>query len=209
MPFRSRLRLPLAAALASMLLSAVACGGAADEVEDTLAAVDAEGGAAAAPPAAAAATADDPNAPLTVDDIDRWQRGMEAELQAVRDAGAQLARATSAGDSATAIFATNETSTRAAGAAAAGVGEGRYGTLRSSLSGVTRYMVPLAMEMDVSAMTPEMTTMMQESRDQSLAQASQGMPPEVLEALRPRAEALRRQEMALVGERLKAAGIGG
>lgn len=79
----------------------------------------------AEPPTAAAQPADDgrasPEASLTVADIDRWQRGMEAEMVAVRAAGA--------------------------------------------------------------------------------------FPPEVIVALRPRAVELRRQEMALVGERLRAAGM--
>ena len=207
MPSRTRLRLPLAAALAAALLSAAACGGAADDAEDTLAAIEGDQSAMAAPTSDAPAATADPNAPLTVEDIDRWQRGMAAELEAVREAGAQLARATTGTDSVSAIFAANEMSTREEGARGAGLDEDRYGRVASALSGVVRYMVPLSTEMNLEGMPAEMQAQMQASRDQSLEQARQALPPEVFEALQPRAEALRRQEMELVGERLKAAGM--
>ena len=207
MPLSRRLRSPLAAAVAAALLSAAACGGDADDAGDTLAA---EGDtAAAAAPADAPAPVADARAPLTVEDIDRWQRGMAAELAAVREAGAQLARATTGTDSVSAIFAANDMSTRDEGARGAGLDEERYAHVASSLSAVVRYMVPLSMEMSVEGMPAEMRTQMQESRDRSLEQARQALPAEVFEALQPRAEALRRQEMELVGERLKAAGMGG
>lgn len=203
-PARVRPRLVLA--LAAALLSAVACGGSADDADDTLAAAEGDTASVAAPADAPAPTAD-LDAPLTVDDIDRWQRGMAAELEAVREAGAQLARATTGEDSVSAIFAANDMSTRAAGARGAGLDEDRYARVASRLSDVVGYMVPLSAVMDVSAMPAEMQQQMQAGRDQSLARAIEELPAEVVEALRPRAEALRQQEMELVGERLKAAGM--
>ena len=206
MPTAHRARSVLARV--GLLLAVAACGGPADdtEVEDTLAAIEGDQSAMTAPTSEPATPGD---APLTVDDIDRWQRGMAAELQAVREAGTQLGRATSTEDSATAIFAANEMSTREEGARGAGVDEERYRHISSMQSGVVRYMVPLSMEMNVEGLPAEMQKQMQESHDQALARESERLPADVLEALRPRAEALRRQEMELVGERLKAAGIGG
>ena len=212
MPSRSRLRPPLVAALAATLLSAAACGSGDDAAEDTLAAIEGDQSAMTAPtsaPAAAAAPTADANAPLTVDDIDRWQRGMEAELAAVREAGASLARATTSADSATAIFAANDMATRDEGARGAGVDEARYGRIAGTLSDLAGLMAPLSATMSVEGMSADMQKQMQEGRDRSLAEASKQVPAEVLEALRPRAEALRRQALELVGERLKAAGIGG
>jgi hypothetical protein len=146
-------------------------------------------------------------ASMTVADIDRWQRGMEAELAAVRQAGEKFKAAKSATDSMSAMMEANETSTRAAGARAAGVDENRYGTIRSTFSAIVRYMVPLEAEMDVSQMPAEMRAAMQKDREQTVERAAAAFPTEVMEALGPRATELRRQEMALVGERLRAAGM--
>lgn len=200
-----RLRPRLAAVLAAALLAA--CGGdAAEEAEDTLAAIEGDQGAMTAPTADAAAPSD---APVTVEDIDRWQRGMAAELEAVRAAGERLARATTGTDSVGAIFDANDMATREEGARAAGVDEERYARLNSTFSGLVRYMVPLSSEMDVSGMPADMQKQMQDGREQALASGSEGVPAEVLEALRERAAELRRQELELVGARMKAAGIGG
>ncbi len=207
MPPLRRLRPHLAAAV--LLATLAACGGdASEEAADTLAAIEGDQSAMTAPTSdPAAATASD--APVTVEDIDRWQRGMAAELEAVRAAEERLARATTGTDSVDAIFDANDTATREEGARGAGVDEARYGRIGSTFSGIVRYMVPLSAEMDVSAMPAEMQEQMQAGREQSLARASEGVPPEVLEALRERAAELRRQEMELVGARMRAAGIGG
>ncbi|MGZ8456170.1 MAG: hypothetical protein ACXWZ4_06185, partial [Gemmatirosa sp.] len=176
--------------------------------EDSAAQADSAAASAEPAPAAVAAPAQsNADAPLTVADIDRWQRGMEAELKAVRDAGEQLRTAKTGNDTVTAIFAANETSTRAAGASAAGVDESRYGDIRSVLSSIVVNMAPLEAEMDVSKMPAPMLATMKQSREQQLAQIVPQHPPELIEALRARAADLRRQEMTLVGERLKAAGM--
>lgn len=164
----------------------------------------------AAAPAAPASTpvADGSTAPLTVSDIDRWQRGMAAELEAVRAAATQRAHATSANDSLTATAATTETATRAAGARAAGVDERRYQQLRTALSAVAGYMTPLEQQMDVSKMPEAAVAQLRQSHDEDLARAAKSLPPDVVAALRPRAAALSAQELALTAERLKAAGMG-
>ena len=144
---------------------------------------------------------------MTVADIDRWQKGMVGELAAVREAGKQFKAAKNSNDTLSAMMATQETSTRAAGARGAGVEENRYGTIRSTLSSVVRYMAPLEVEMDVKQMPASILTSMKQDRDQQLARISQPFPPAVIEALRPRAAELRKQELALMAERLRAAGM--
>ena len=200
------------AVLAAALL-AVACKPAerAESGDDSAAATDSATVAGQSSASSAAATTATPGetsagASMTVADIDRWQRGMEAELAAVRDAGKQLKAAKTANDTMSAMMAANETSTRAAGAKAAGVDENRYGVIVSTLSSVAVYMAPIEQEMNVKDMPPEMVAQMKQGREQSLERASAGIPKDVLDALRPRAAELRKQDLTLAGERLKAAG---
>ena len=180
---------------------------AADSAEAGEAGEAGEGTEAAAPAPASSTAETTAEASMTVEDIDRWQKGMAGELTAVRDAGKQLKAAKTGNDSLSAIMAANETSTREAGARAAGVSESRYGMIASTLSAVVRYMAPLDADMDVSKLPVEMRNAMTADREQSLARISPAYPPAVIDALRPRAAALRKQEMTLVGERLKAAGM--
>ena len=203
------------AVLAAAALLAVACKPAerAASDDDSAAAADSATvtGQSSAPNAAAATATPggtSAEASLTVGDIDRWQRGMEAELAAVRDAGKQLKAAKTANDTMSAMMAANETSTRAAGAKAAGVDENRYNVIRSTLSSLAAYMAPIEMEMNVKDMPPEMVAQMKQGREQSLERASAGIPKDVLDALRPRAAELRKKDLTLTGERLKAAGMG-
>ena len=146
-------------------------------------------------------------ASLGADDIDRWQRGMDAELKAVQDAGTQLKNAKNSTDSLNAVFAANETSTRAAGATAAGIDEQRYQLIANTLATLAADMSPLEQEMDVSKMPASTVESMKHAREQSLASASAGLSPALMEAMRPRAAALRKQALTLAGERLKASGM--
>ena len=146
---------------------------------------------------------------LTADDIDRWQRGMDAELKAIQDAGVQLRNAKNATDSMNAVFAANETSTRPIGAGAAGVTEQQYQLISSTLSSLVANMTPVEQEMDASKMSAAAMAMLNQSREKALASASVGVSPELLAALRPRAAILRKQALTLAGERLKAAGMTG
>ena len=205
-----RLRPARLALLAAALLSVTACGGGDADAAAEDGAVAAEGDGSSAPPAAAAApTGMAADAPVAVADIERWERGLAAELKAVEEASEKLRTARTGEDTLTAMMSANETATRATGASAAGLDESRYGVVRSTLSEIVGAMAPLEAETDVTKMSAEMVKMLQDGRDQALARASEGVPAEVVEALRPRAAELRRQDLALVGARLKAAGIGG
>lgn len=204
---RPSLHRTLAASLI-LALTVTACGGDSGDDDANGESAETEGIAAEQPaPASTPAPEVSAEASMTVEDIDRWQRGMQAEREAVEQAAAQLRTARSDNDSLSAMMAANETSTRAAGAKGAGVDEQRYGRVRSTLSSIVRYMAPLETEMNVSQMPAEMRTAMQANRDSTFARMSPAFSPAVIEALRPRAEALRRQELELVGARLKAAGL--
>jgi hypothetical protein len=141
-----------------------------------------------------------------VDDIDRWQRGMDAELAAVQQVPAQMKNAKTSDDSLNALNAANEASTRAIGAKAAGVDEGRYQLISGKLSSLVASMTPADSDMDMSKMPASMTASMNQAREKALAASSVGVPADVLAALKPRAVALRRQSLALAGARLKAVG---
>lgn len=149
------------------------------------------------------------SAPLTVEDIDRWQRGMEAELQAVQEAEESLSRAATSEDTLSAMMAANDMSTRAAGAQAAGVSEDRYQFIRTTFSSAVRYLSPLEDEMDVSQMSASMIEQFEKDRQASLDQMSNVLPADVLEALRTRAAELRQQDRSLTGARLTAVGMSG
>ncbi|GLC23531.1 hypothetical protein [Roseisolibacter agri] len=187
-----------------------ACGGGdKPSAEDSSAAADSAASAAAAAPtpeAPAAAPANDASAPLTVADIDRWQKGMAAELKAVQDAGAQLKAAKTGNDTLTAMMGANETATRAAGASAAGLDESRYGFIASELSALTMVLAPVEADFEAGKMPAAMVQSMQQERDRQAAQVTPKYPPDVVEALKPRAAELRKQQMTLVGWRVKAAG---
>ena len=205
-PFRTAARATGTALLATVLLAA--CGrGDADAADADTAAADTSAAAATAAPAPTPAPDAAPT-PLTVADIDRWERGMAAELEAVKAAGARLRQATSGADSAAAIGEMTEGSTLAAGASAAGVDEERYRRLRSELAEVVEPMSPLEQEMDVSKMPASMVAEMRKGREDALARVTAALPADLVEALRPRAAALRTQQKMLVDERLKAAGVG-
>ncbi|HEX6575884.1 MAG TPA: hypothetical protein VF042_13020, partial [Gemmatimonadaceae bacterium] len=160
--------------------------------------------------AANAAVAQQPGtgnaAPVTVEDIDRWQRGMEAELKAVQDAGVKLKAARNSQDTLDAMIGANEMSTLEAGARAAGLDPERYKFVRTALSSAVGALSPIEMEMNTKDMPPSMVEEMNKSRAASLAQIATDVPAPVVEALRPRAAALRKQSMTLVGERLRSSG---
>lgn len=181
-----------------------ACGKSESSADTTL--IDTASQAAAAPAATQSQPTTTNSEPVSVDDIDRWQRGMAAELKAVQDAGAKLKAAKTANDTLDATMAANDMSTRDAGAAAAGLNPDRYQFVRTTLSSAVGKLSPIEMEMNVKEMPPEMIAQMQKSREESLKQMSNEVPAAVIEALRPRAAELRKQDMTLTGERLKASG---
>lgn len=188
----------------TLLALATACAGKHEAADTTATSTETPAAAPAAAPAPAPTSA--ANAPLTVADIDRWQKGMDAELKAVQDAAVKLHDARSGDDTVTAVFATNETSTLPAGAKGAGVDEERYKFIRSTLSTVAGEMSPIANEMSTKDMPAQMVARLQQGRDQALARSTATMAPDVVAALKPRAAALRKQDLELTAARLKAAG---
>jgi hypothetical protein len=126
--------------LPSLLAGLVfACGGkvaANDEaasdpaVEETQNDTDTAQAEAAAP----AEPANTTSAPLAVEDIDRWSKGLEGELKAVKDAGAKLKEAKISEDTLNAMMGAQEMNTIEAGASAAGLELDRYRFVRSNLS---------------------------------------------------------------------------
>lgn len=186
----------------------VGCGSDEADLSDTGATteeVEASDAATSAPQVPGESTRD----PLTIDDIDRWQQGMEAELDAVQQAEEDLRDASTSDDTLNAMMASNDMSTRAAGARAAGVSEDRYEFIRTTFSSAVKNLTPISMEMDVSQMPSEMVQQFEQSRQASLDRMSDVLPDDVVEVLRDRAEELRRQDVELTGARLRAAGVHG
>jgi hypothetical protein len=200
----------LSLSLAPLSAGLAACGGADRDEAAADSAVDSA--AAATPPADTAPTSLAPSptesddAPLAPADVDRWRKGMEAELKAVREAGAKLAAAKSGVDSMTAVGATIESATRDPGAAAAGVSPDRYLKIRSTLSELVGQMVPSEMETG-GKMPAAMVEQIKQGREAGLAKQVAELPADLVDAVRPHAEALRRQEMELLAARVQAAGM--
>ena len=204
----STTRRPLAALLATALL---ACGGgdkAADDASDAAVEAAAEATPAAEPaPAGQPAPAEAGDAPLAVEDIDRWKSGMAGELEAVQAAAEQMKAARTGEDTMSAMMAVQENATMEVGAKAAGVDLERYKVIRSNLSAAASYMTPELGGIDTTMLSPEQRAEMKQMNEAQLAQLQGAVPAEVLEALRPRAAELRRQDLGLVAARLKGAGM--
>lgn len=202
---------PRVLALIALASLAAGCGGK-DRDRDTSSGSDSAATAdtaatAVAPATTAPSASENAPGPIGAADIDRWQRGMQGELEAVRKAGESLRSARTGTDSANAIFAANEMATRGAGASAAGVDEERYQLIRTTLSPIVAQMSPLELEMNVAQMPASMVEQMKKGRAEALASAIAELPPALIKALEPRAADLRKQDLALVAERLRAAGM--
>lgn len=142
---------------------------------------------------------------VSVSDIDRWQRGMDAELRATQDAAAKLAEAKDENAKLEALHAATEMGTLNAGAEAAGIDQDSYRRIRNVFSDAVSKLSPLEMEMDVAQMPPQMIEQMKQSRAASAKQLENQLPADVLDALKPRAGELRTQQKTLIAERLKVA----
>ncbi len=185
--------------LASLALAA--CGGDVEPTADSsLAPTPAPERTEAAPPPSS-----DSGRTVAVDDIDRWQRGMEAELAAVQAAAAQWAQAKDENAKLDALSAATEMNTITAGAEAAGVDPDRYRRIRNTLSDAVSQLSPIEMELDVETLPAEMIEQMQQARSASAARLQQELPADVFTALQTRAADVRKQEKLLVAERLKVA----
>jgi len=193
------------------LVAVAACGHSRDAATDSTAAATDSTPPATAPSTSAAVTpasssAASTDAPITVADIDAWQKGMTAELTAVQDAGTARQNAKNATDTLNAMFGANDMSTRPAGAKGAGMSEARYQYVSNKLSSIVGNLSPVEAEMNMKDMPESFRKQMQESREQSATQEMAGMAPDVQAALRTRAADLRKQSLELAGARLKAAG---
>ena len=197
-----------AAMACALTLTLTSCGG--DSKSDGSAPPadpPAEAESSAPAPEEAPAPTSATQAPLTVDDIARWQKGVAAELDAVRKAGARMSEARTNEDTLSAMMAVQEMATQEAGARAAGTDLERYKFIRSELSAAISYLTPHLGGIDTTMLSPAMRDELRQSNQAQLEQMRERVPPELVEALRPQAEALRKQELELVGTRLKSAGM--
>ena len=218
-----------AALLALALAFPLACGKGDDaeaEAGDTAAATAdeaaAEGGeasTAAAPPP----PADAPNpvtAPLAAEDFDRYERGLTAEIAAVRKAIADRRAAKSSTDSLSAQFAALESGTQEAGAQAAGVPVDRYRHIHQELGSTisARVMNPTMLKnLPDSAAIKDLPAERQEEARKNMREmraafsdsaAYHRIPPELQDAFKARASArLDTLWKELFALRMQAAGI--
>lgn len=192
-----------------LVIFSAACGGK-DKQPDSVA-DDAAAEPAASPPVStsdAQAAAGNPiAAPLTTDDIGRWEKGMAGELKAVQDAGGKLKTARTQEDTLSVVMGVQEMATVSAGAQAAGLEEERYKFVRSNLSAVTNYLTPAQGGIDTTALSQAQRDELRQMNEARIQQMQQDVPGEVVEALRPRAVELRKKQWELIGARLKGAGM--
>lgn len=205
-------RFPRAALACVLAITLSACGGDDSDTDDAPpedAGAEAEAGDQAAPSAGAPAVdaAAGTTAPVRVADIESWEKGMAGELAAVRAAGARMKEAKTNEDTLSAMMAVQEMATQEAGAEAAGMDLERYKFIRSELSAAVSYLTPHLGGIDTTMLSPAQRDELRQSNEAQLKQMAERVPADVVEALRPRAAELRKQNMTLVGERLKSAGM--
>jgi hypothetical protein len=205
-------RFPRAALACVLAITLSACGGDDSDTDDAPpedAGAEAEAGDQAAPSAGAPAVdaAAGTTAPVRVADIESWEKGMAGELAAVRAAGARMKEAKTNEDTLSAMMAVQEMATQEAGAKAAGMDLERYKFIRSELSAAVSYLTPHLGGIDTTMLSPAQRDELRQSNEAQLKQMAERVPADVVEALRPRAAELRKQNLTLVGERLKSAGM--
>ncbi len=155
-----------------------------------------------------AASADASSRALSVEDIDRWQKGMAGEAQALQAVAAKMQTAKTTLDKMTILEEAHEQSTASAGAQATGLDDERYKFVRSKLSDATRWLAPLELGgLDTTQLPQSQRDQMRADRDAYFKQMAWAMPPNVVEALEPRAAELRKQDLELTVARLKAMGM--
>jgi predicted small lipoprotein YifL len=199
LPFRTPLRL-----LAFLLFTLfTACGGDAPKDEPP-AEVAADASQADAPDAPGQSAN---SAPLSADDIERWEKGMDAELAAVREAGAKLESAKTGEDTLSALMGVQEMTTTPVGAQAAAMDQERYQTVRSNLAAAVAYLTPYLGGIDTTMLSVAQREEMRVMNAAQLKQLEGTVPAELIEVLKPKAEALRKKEIELAGARLKGAGM--
>jgi hypothetical protein len=98
-----------------------------------------------------------------------------------------------------------EMTTTPVGAEAAGMDRERYNTVRSNLGEAVAYLTPHLGGIDTTMLS---VAQREEMRAMNAAHLKQlELPAEVIEALKPKADALRKKEIELAGARLKGAGM--
>lgn len=147
------------------------------------------------------------SAPLTPADIERWAKGMDGELQAVREAGAKLKSARTSDDTLNAMMGVQEMATVDAGAKAAGVDPERYKFIRSNLSAVVGYLTPSLGGIDTTSLPQAQRDELRKGNEAQIQRMQQEVPADVVDAVKPRAAELRKKDMELVAARLKGAGM--
>jgi hypothetical protein len=201
---RRTLRLGMPICLLTLLLFA-ACGddGAKGDGPEGMPRAETAEGA----PGASSQPGDPVSAPLSVNDIERWEKGMAAELAAVRASGAKLERARNGEDTLSALMGVQEMTTTRTGAEAAGLDQERYNVVRSNLGAAVGYLTPHLGGVDTTLLSPALREEMRQMNAAQLKQLEGTVPAEVVEALKPKADALRKKELELVAARLKGAGM--
>ncbi|MGH7629575.1 MAG: hypothetical protein ACREOF_09300 [Gemmatimonadales bacterium] len=193
-----------------LLLLLAACGGGDRTPDASDADTDAAWGDAQRPAPnmhPAPIPSDPSSAPLTPDDIGRWEKGMQGELEAVQAAAAKMKSARTGEDSLSAMMGVQEMNTLEAGAKAAGVDLNRYRIIRSNLSEAVKHFTPPEMEgMDTTKMPEKLRAEFRTMRENQLEQLSAMVPEAVQKALEPRALELRKKNLALAEARIKGAG---
>lgn len=144
---------------------------------------------------------------LTVEDIERWEKGLAGELKAVQEAAAKMKSARTQEDTLNALMAPQESETAAAGAQAAGLDEQRYKLIRSEFSEVLKALAPLEQFSDTTDIPPAQREEFHKAGEDYLKHVESKVPANVVAALKPRAAELRKKDLELVGARLKAAGM--
>ena len=147
------------------------------------------------------------SAPLTPADIERWTKGIDGELQAVREAGAKLKSARTSDDTLNAMMGVQEMATVDAGAKAAGVDPERYKFIRSNLSAVVGYLTPSLGGIDTTSLPQAQRDELRKGNEAQIQRMQQEVPADVVDAVKPRAAELRKKDMELVAARLKGAGM--
>ena len=191
------------ALLTAILMASCADKEAKDATEDApAAAVEEE---QPATPEVQAASGNPIAAPLTRDDIGRWEKGMDGEMKAVQEAAAKMKAARTSEDTLSAMMGVQEMNTWAAGAREAGLDTERYKFIRSNLSAVVGYLTPSLGGIDTTILSQAQRDELRQGNEAQLKRMETDVPADVIDAIRPGAVELR--DMELVGARLKGAGM--
>jgi hypothetical protein len=188
------------------------CGGGEREADTAAAdtvAIEPEPTVDAPDTAAPAAQPSEASRPVTVDDIERWQKGMGAEKQALQSVAAKVKAAKTTEEKLNLMGETHELSTAPAGADAAGLDEARYNFVRSKLSDAVKWLAPfeLGSTMDSTLIPPSQQAQIERDREDYFQKMAWALPADVVEALKPRAVELRKQDLELAVERIRASGM--